>query len=365
MRATAPNLTPELIRHCGTSPVWRASPFEVSTFRHLVEHIARLSYLNRDDLLFFRGQNKDYQSRAGGTTLYPSIYRSDTSAREVRHRFELLDQAASILIDKFKRANIEGHQELRRKRYIQWSILQHYEVAATPLLDFTHSLRVACSFAQLKSADPTCFVYAIGLPYLTNRISINSEHDIVNVRLLSICPPAALRPYFQEGYLAGTADTTTDFESKTELDFRNRLIAKFAIPRAERFWGKGFDLIPEASLYPRGDHILDLCHEIKVELREELVPGDLGTFITEWSNLEDYLLRTARRITERNVSVREAISSLVKRNLLTPTLARRLDALRSFRNAAVHRPETVESSDLGKWLREMRQLARQLPHPEP
>jgi hypothetical protein len=251
MRRISPTLTDEIQTHCGDKPVWRAPAFPISTFRSLVEHVARLAYSNRDELLFFRGQDKDYQSKAGGTTLYPAIYREDAlPLREVRHRYEMLEQAGRILSEQFKAASIEGHRELRQKRYIQWSILQHYEVLATPLLDLTQSLRVACSFAQLRSTDPACYVYVLGLPYITNRISINSEHDIVTVRLLSICPPAALRPYFQEGYLAGTTDITTDYDSKTDLDFRDRLIAKFEIPRARSFWGTGFDQIPETALYP-------------------------------------------------------------------------------------------------------------------
>jgi hypothetical protein len=257
MREITPKPTSELQRHIRGGPVWRATAFEVTTFRALVEHVARLAYVNPDELLFFRGQDKDYQSKAGGTTLYPAIYRGDSLAtRELRHRFELLDQAARLLVERFKKAKVDGHRELRQKRYIQWSILQHYEVLATPLLDLTQSLRVACSFAQLESTDPTCYVYVLGLPYVTNRISINSEHDIVNVRLLSICPPAALRPYFQEGYLAGTADVTTEFDSKTELDFRNRLVAKFAIPRTKAFGVQGSTrflkppFCPEATRFP-------------------------------------------------------------------------------------------------------------------
>jgi hypothetical protein len=359
MREIKPTLTPELQAHCGGASVWKAAAFNVSHFRALVEHVARLAYANPDVLLFFRGQDKDYQSRAGGTTLYPALYRSDTlAAQELRHRFELLDQAARLLVERFKSAEIDGHRELRQKRYIQWSILQHYEVLPTPLLDLTQSLRVACSFAQLSSTDPTCYVYVLGLPYLTNRISVNSEHDIVNVRLLSICPPAALRPYFQEGYLAGTADVTTEYESKTELDFRNRLIAKFAIPRARAFWGSGFDQIPETALYPRGDQILDLCNRLKTELREELQPGDLGAFIKEWASLEEYLLETARRVTERNVSVREAIAALSKKGMLKSEQAMELDALRRFRNSVVHKPTTVEAGALGEWLERTRQLGR-------
>ena len=74
-------------------------------------------------------------------------------------RFDVLNEAAALLVDRFKKAKIDGHRELRYKKYIQWSILQHYEVVATPLLDITQSLRVACSFAQLRSSDPTCYVY--------------------------------------------------------------------------------------------------------------------------------------------------------------------------------------------------------------
>jgi hypothetical protein len=364
MRRIIPTLTAELDTHCGDKPVWRVSAFPISTFRALVEHVARLAYANRDDLLFFRGQNKDYQSKAGGTTLYPAIYREDAlPAREVRRRFDLLDQAARRLVEKFKAAAIDGHRELRQKLYIQWSILQHYEVVPTPLLDLSQSLRVACSFAQMRSTDARCYVYVLGLPYITNRISINSEHDIVIVRLLSICPPAALRPYFQEGFLAGTTDVTTDFDSKTELDFRHRLFAKFEIPRAQSFWGSGFEQIPETALYPRGDKILDLCAEIRAELRDEFAPGDLGEFIKEWVKLEDYLLTNARQRTERNISLREAIHVLAKDGVLSPETAWQLENLRSLRNAVVHRPDTVAASALRETLPLVRKLADQYKRP--
>lgn len=359
MREIAPGLTAELEKHRAGRPIWRAPAYEVHTFRALVEHTARLAYANPDQLLFFRGQDKDYQSKAGGTTLYPSIYRGDSlAARELRHRFGLLDQAAGVLVSRFRAAGVDGHRELRQKRYIQWSILQHYEVVATPLLDVTQSLRVACSFAQLSSSEVTCYVYVLGLPYFTNRISINSEHDIVNVRLLSICPPSALRPFFQEGFLAGTADLTTEFDSKTELDFRNRLIAKFAIPRAKSFWGSGFEQIPKTALYPAGDTIFELCTELRLEVREELQPGDIGQFIREWTAIEDYLLDNARRATDRNVSAREAIAVLARRKVIDPDLAAQLDSLRKFRNQLVHQPSTVQPGALDEWLGLIRQLRR-------
>ncbi len=328
MREITPKLTPQLERHCGSNRVWQAPPFPVSTYSELVAHAARLAYLNRDDLLFFRGQDEDYQSRAKGSTLYPAIYGGDrVPAREIRYRFELLDQAAVMLVERFKQANIEGHTDLRRKRYIQWSILQHYEVTNSPLLDLTHSLRVACSFAQHKSTSGKCYVYVLGLPYVTNRITINSEHDVVNIRLLSICPPAALRPYYQEGYLAGTTHVTNDLDSKTELDFRNRLVAKFVIPSSKSFWEGKFNAIGEGELFPKQGTVFDLCSTLKEELRYELQPGHSGEFLNFWVSLESYVVDAARRQTARNLSVREATLMLSQRGLIPAAAASEIDAI--------------------------------------
>jgi hypothetical protein len=57
------------------STVAQAEAYYVRTFRQLAEIVARLSYLNKDYLLFFRGQGRDYQNKAGSSTVYPSIYR--------------------------------------------------------------------------------------------------------------------------------------------------------------------------------------------------------------------------------------------------------------------------------------------------
>lgn len=239
MRAIRGEQTPALQELLGDQPVAKADAIQVPTYRRLIEHVAQLSYANKDHLLFFRGQGRDFKNKAGASSFYPSIYRGERLPREeLAVRFDVLTGASRRLVDAFERNGIAGTQEVRRRKYIQWSILQHYEVCPTPLLDFTHSVRVACSFATLDPDGDDAYVYAFGLPYITNRISVNSEQDLVNVRLLSICPPDALRPYFQEGYLAGTDEVTTDYESKDELDFTRRLIAKFQIPPQRRLLGR-------------------------------------------------------------------------------------------------------------------------------
>jgi hypothetical protein len=96
------------------------------------------------------------------------------------------------------------------------------------------------------------------------------------------------------------------------------------------------------------------------ELSNELQPGQVGEFIKEWARLEEFLLENARRITERNVSVREAIASLAKTGQLDSQQAILLDSLRRFRNAVVHEPKTVETGALEEWLSTTRQLWRGL-----
>lgn len=360
MQSIKPQLTKELLRHVGDRDIWRASAFHIRNYRALVEHMARLSYANRNHLAFFRGQGNDYQSKAEGSTLYPAIYRGDSVVRaELEVRFRQLESASRALVRLFDKHEVEGARDVSRKKYVQWSILQHYQVVPTPLLDITHSLRVACSFAQLASADPTCYVYVLGFPYPTNRISINSEEDVVNIRLLSICPPDALRPYFQEGYMAGTPDVTSDFETKTELDFRNRLIAKFEIPRGKRFWNDGSAGTPKTALYPSNDRVYELCQEVIAQIsQEEAASGDLGNLLVEWGKLEEQLLPPARSFTGKNISAGEAIRALANRGLIDKEIASQLDAVRRVRNTAAHRPGQVKESELQRALEKLQQLRR-------
>jgi len=270
MRSIRPELTTELFNHFGNpreTRVAMADAYKVTSFRYLVELTAGLAFKNKDHLLFYRGQSIDYKNRVGASSFYPTIYRGDyISQQELERRFVVLKQAGKLLSNLFETKKIEGYKEIRKRKSIQWSILQHYEVCPTPYLDFTHSLRVACSFAMLNNENEKAYIYIFGLPYMTNKISINSEQDIINIRLLSICPPTAFRPYFQEGYLVGTDAITSKYDTKAELDFNNRLIAKFEIPNNNSFWGNGFHQIPYDSLYPENDPIEELCIQIKEEM---------------------------------------------------------------------------------------------------
>jgi len=362
MRRIQPELTDELAAHyLDPAKVGMAAPFRIGTFRQLVEQTARLSFKNKDHLLFFRGQMLDYKNKVNSSTFYPTIYRGDyLTARELVHRFNVLEGAGKSLVSVFENEKVEGYRELKRRKAVQWSILQHYEVCATPYLDFTQSLRVACSFAMLGNPNSTAYVYVFGLPYLTNRISVNSEHDLINIRLLSISPPTALRPYFQEGYLAGTDDITTSYEGKPELDFNNRLIAKFVIPNKESFWESGFNMIPRASLYPENDPIFDLCEPIRESVSRELVDGERGEFLKEWSALEVSLkdlpgLNLNKRIVATNPG-----RLMRNQRVMENELETQVNRLRNFRNALVHTPERVTTRQLDFYQKELERIQAEI-----
>lgn len=362
MRRIQPELTKELFDYFGDpNKIGSCEPFPVNTFRELVEHTAKLSFKNKDYLLFYRGQNADYKNKAGNSTFYPSIYRGDyLPMRELSYHFDILEGACKALIELFENEKIEGYRELKRRKAVQWSILQHYEVCTTPYLDFTQSLRVACSFATMDNTSDYAYIFVFGLPYLTNRITINSEHDLINIRLLSICPPTALRPYFQEGYLVGTDDITTNYESKTELDFNNRLIAKFKIPNNESFWGDGFNKIPKKSLYPDNDPIFDLCHRIKEITDRELKTGDLGEFLKLWTELEELMITMAGRKTNRVSGIREVLRSLNEQGVIDNEQSNQIDRLRNFRNTLVHTPKKITSKQLQHYLYSLDNTIKQI-----
>ncbi|MEL7626724.1 MAG: FRG domain-containing protein [Anaerolineaceae bacterium] len=271
MHSITPTPSPALVKHVGNDVVRRVAPYPIDTYPELVCEVAALAYQNKDFLLFFRGQDRDYLNKAGSSTFYPTIYRKDIlTAHEVYSRFDTLETAELQLLDAFDSAQVEGRQDVRRKSYIAWSILQHYGVCDTPLLDLTLSLQAAASFAQYKTQEERGVVFVFALPYPNNRVTYNDEHEMVVVNLLSVCPPLAQRPRFQDGYLAGTLDLTCDYGDKSELDFNNRLVAKFSIPNDASFWVSDLKGIPDHLLFPPDDPMADLCKEVKTRLINEI-----------------------------------------------------------------------------------------------
>lgn len=249
------------------SDILGSEPKEVGSFRELVKHIAEISYHNLEHILFFRGQPQDYKKKLRDkgqvSSFYPSIYRKQEKVLtrvELGKRFKTLDDFSEKLRAKFSANKIEGHEKLSKFHELVWAILQHYEVCDTPLLDVTHSLRVAASFALNKNKDDG-YLYVFGFPHPNGSITYSVDAELINIRLLSICPPEAHRPYFQEGFLVGSFPSRR-LQKHPSLDIGRRLIAKFKLQK-RNFWDTHFHAIPNEALYPENDIVKNICDELK------------------------------------------------------------------------------------------------------
>jgi hypothetical protein len=96
MKEITPHLTENLEQHFKGS-VTKEEAFPIRTFANLIEIVAELSYLNRDNLIFFRGQLNDYKNELKATTLYPSFYRKKLSEAKLQYDFLILKEISKIL----------------------------------------------------------------------------------------------------------------------------------------------------------------------------------------------------------------------------------------------------------------------------
>lgn len=190
---------------------------------------------------------------------------------------------------------------------------------------------------------------------------MDAEQELVVVRLLSICPPEALRPHFQEGYVAATLDITYNYNRKQELDFNERLIKKFKIPNKTEFWGAGFDKIPINQLFPdEDDTILRNLQDLKDSSRRMVRAGDVGLFIQYWSILENKILKQGSKQKQRDVPVGSAINNLMDMEKIDRKTATSIENLRTFRNNLVYRTGEVKQEKLSKKLSLLKDLTEQL-----
>ena len=247
----------------------------VGSYLELARKVATLQYRNPNFVLLFRGQSADHRNRMKNTSLKPGLFRpargvAGNPAQDVlAQRFARLKAAEQALMDGYGAVDASGVTRLKRQRILRWSILQHYEICETPLLDVTHSLRIAASFAS-ASEKPDVFVYVLGVPNLSGSITASAEAGLQIVRLSSVCPPQAVRPHIQEGYLLGQYPDLGDFEQKAlydhyETDFGVRLVAKFRLETGA-FWkrSKQFPQVSQKALYPtdKDDPLCKLAGEI-------------------------------------------------------------------------------------------------------
>lgn len=232
---------------------------EVGSYLELARKVAELQFLNGEHVLLFRGQSADYRNAHENSSLKPTLLRGEHRANPppdvLAGRFDRLKEAERALVAHYTE---RGAQRMQRQRITRWSVIQHYEISETPLLDLTHSLRVAASFASLRETEES-FLFVLGVPHLGGALTASADAGIQIARLASMCPPSAVRPHIQEGYLLGEYPELSDFDQKSlyehhEVDFGRRLVAKFRF-NPEEFWSSSGDFprLTEAALSPTMD----------------------------------------------------------------------------------------------------------------
>ncbi len=244
----------------------------VKSYRDLVSKVAELSFYNPEHVLFFRGQTHDHSNEDGLTTLHATMFRPKRgnhrlTNRTIETRFQRLQEFSNRLKGEYVNQGLAGQDRIRKHNILRWAILQHYEICRTPLLDLTHSLRVACSFAFDGVSDEDPYLFVLALPNVSGSVTSSSEHGVQIIRLLSICPPSAMRPHIQEAYVVGEYPTVDSYEQKIEysrgdVDFARRLLCKFRLKR-NSFWSPEFTKVEHSALYPnQGDVMFDLATRV-------------------------------------------------------------------------------------------------------
>jgi len=131
---------------------------------------------------------------------------------------------------------------------------------------------IAASFASLPARDEG-FIFVLGVPNLSGGVTASNEAGVQIIRLSSACPPSAVRPHIQEGYLLGEYPELSGFEQKEfyqpyEIDFGLRLVAKFGFD-PQSFWKRDtFPMVKKRELYPPPD--VDPLFKLTLEVKQNL-----------------------------------------------------------------------------------------------
>lgn len=254
---------PENIVKIKVKDIRKSKGFKVNKYSTLLRCVAELGYLNPQFNLLFRGQGRDHGNTKYGSTIYPSIFYDEFKEKR-KELFKNLDENLETLESNKKRISLHKENIPSRKAILSYpefyySLLEHYELNKTQLINLTQSLRVAATFALLKGTSGYVFIF--GMPHPHGSISHFIDQDMVLVKLQNVCPPDAKRPHYQEGYLVGNFPFMKSRRSGDNL--ARRLIGKYQIDNLDGgFWDSNFERVHKKVLYPDIDPFLNRLNKI-------------------------------------------------------------------------------------------------------
>jgi len=238
----------------------------VTGYFDLQRKVAMVASRNPRYFLLYRGQRKDHRwpyRKTPFSSLFASIYRPEVAGHPLLgastpRRWEVLDQIVEIVRTFKSRSfgNVKAYREA------VWALIQHYEIALTPLLDLTTSLRVATAFAFFPGyhteGDDT-YLYVFGLPNPYAGMSFCSDDHLSVVRLQSVVPGEVLRPHLQQAYLSGHFPESR--RKNRHVNASGRLLAKFVLRRASFMEKLDSWKVPFRDLYPSDDEFLGFLED--------------------------------------------------------------------------------------------------------
>lgn len=344
----------------------REKAVDVETYNDLIMEVADLSIKNPGVVLFFRGQQEIYRAKKYAT-LYPSIFRNKKD--KVMSDFNKLEIASNLLkgmIGDYKDGyNQNEINEIQNIELLRHSLLQHYEICGTPLLDVSQSLKVACSFALSNNKGERVkdgYIFVLALPYVNGRITVNYDEYITNIRLLSIGTSISKRPYFQEGYMVRSIYDVFDYDTKEEYDFKNRLLAIYHIKNNKKFWGSEH-ILEKDQLYPMKDSMKEIAADITKQIDKTIISKDMDIvrgFLYQWNLLEKYIKNSSNLRNRHDGKYynyyKDGLDTLVNQGILPNRYRGEINDIKSFRNKLVHRTEIVSDSEIVYYINEVNNI---------
>jgi hypothetical protein len=197
----------------------------VRDFTGLIEEVGRLCHEVQHDQLLFRGQDAIYAYSDGSHSVRPRLYR-DGNASPARYA-----QLRANLMKLYKDLELQRHYA--KPRTGREALLAHYRVTDTRMLDCTHVLHVAASFAlasdQQQRPGPSV-VYALDVRGGTAKPATG---QLGKALVAATTGPAATRPMRQGAWV-----TWQHGAGLENVDFGGRVVRAFVVDEADKpkFW---------------------------------------------------------------------------------------------------------------------------------
>jgi hypothetical protein len=222
--------------------------FRVRTFTALVEEAGRLFAEKQHADILFRGQNNAYVHADGQHSVRPRLYRHGNLAQTTLDRY----------LGHIRKANdvLLLNQQYARSRTAVEALFAHYERYETRMLDATHVLHVAASFALADTGgdrDAPAVVYALDVRGGHPR---PQRGRLGKALVASTTMGAATRPMRQAAWVIWQHDAGCEV-----VDFGTRVLRAFLILPEDRahFWDCNQPL--DYAWLMRGDAMADVFRQ--------------------------------------------------------------------------------------------------------